>query len=104
MSEVLGEKVDYYCDPITRKVLIGSIAVNSYIESGGYPIELGPFLRSHDPIDMTGHRRQDYADWTDKDILTSIHWLCSILPTPENPREKILTESILKRANHFGLI
>lgn len=117
MSEVTStpqpEKPEYSYDILTGQMLLGRIAINSHIESGGHPEdlrELGNFLVSNENFvtpnatsePLTSNARID-SDWTKTNYINYAKWLHRLTADCVPETKKALNQHVFKRARLAGV-
>ena len=97
----------YYYDCLNEHILLGKVALEQYLESGGHPAdvsELGEFIRSNRPINQKQKRSSELGKLTDQQHLDSLRWLRGVLPAPQSQKQRWLNEEVITRASYLGLV
>lgn len=97
---------EYYYDRSACQILLGKTALNAHIEMGGHPLDIVSIDRAlrDTSIELPERRAPTDKKVTKEEILTSLKWLYSILEPPEEPKKKLINETIIARAHWLGLI
>lgn len=100
--------VENYFNISSGQLLLGRIAVEKHLESGGHPsdlIELGAILRDgHPSLKDKSHPPVGLHEQPTKDDLISYgHWLIKVTNSPHRFRERTLNREILYRASQMGV-
>ncbi len=96
---------EYYYEINDNKLVVGNLAVSSYLEAGGqfYDLyELGDLLRNGLPtnIEKTRMRTMDLAR---EDFVAIGKWINRIVKPPEDPRQRQLNEAVFMNAKNLGI-
>jgi hypothetical protein len=105
-AEKNGHQPEFYYDVSSSQLLLGKVALDNHIESGGHPADvyrLGSLLRDEE-LEMGGvNDSMDTKQWTRTDFLSYGKWLINVVDPPTKPKSKTLNVKIVERAKKMGL-
>jgi hypothetical protein len=108
----VAKKTEYYYDLPSGSLLVGRVALDAFIESGGHPAdirELGAYINSEEEIISPIPPHPGFQEtpqskgWTLEDYTTYGHWLTALVEPHRGPKETSLNKRIINRARDIGL-